>query len=157
LSGQSARAFLFYRGSKSVRNQVLVRPVLLALVACAGCGDQADEFPREAVSGTVTFEDKPLASGMILFLPATGRGDTQAGGPITNGSFNIARAGGPVPGTYTVVITAAAEASSAPPAAPGKELALPKEFVPAKYNTRSKLTAEVKQGAENRFAFALTK
>jgi hypothetical protein len=122
-----------------------------------GCSEPADELPREPVSGTITFEGKPLAKGMIQFIPAAGRGETQAGAPIENGSYSIPQPEGPVPGRYTVVITASEAGAAAPAGPPGREVPSPKELIPAKYNTRSTLTAEVKKGEKNRRDFDLKK
>ena len=35
----------------------------------AGCSQSSDELPREPVSGTVTLDGQPLASGTIQFSP----------------------------------------------------------------------------------------
>jgi hypothetical protein len=139
-----------------MRRQRGIRPVLLALVVWGGCSEPADDLPREAVSGTVTLDRQPLEKGMIQFVPAAGRGETQAGAPIERGSYSIPKREGPVPGRYTVVITAPEGGAAAPGGAPGKEVAVPKERIPAKYNTKSTLTFEVKKGEENRGEFPLT-
>jgi hypothetical protein len=134
-----------------------IGPVLLALVVWGGCADSADDLPREAVSGTVTLDGQPLEKGMIQFIPAVGRGETQAGAPIERGSYSIPKREGPVPGRYMVVITASAGGDAAPGSAPGKAVAVPKELIPAEYNTKSTLSFEVKKGEENRGEFQLKK
>ena len=140
-----------------MRDRQGFRLALVALLVWPGCSEPADDLPREPVSGTVTFEGKPLEKGMIQFLPAVGRGETQAGGPIENGSYAIPQHEGPVPGKYTVVITASAGSTAAPPGAPGKEVAIPKELIPTKYNTKSILRAEVKKGERKPWDFDLKK
>jgi hypothetical protein len=130
---------------------------LLALVVWGGCNEPDDDLPREAVSGTVTLDGQPLEKGMIQLIPAGGRGQTQAGAPIERGSYSIPQREGPVPGRYTVVITAAEGSSTAPAGAPGKEVPIPKELIPAKYNTKSTLALEVKKGEKNRGDFELKK
>ena len=134
-----------------------IRPVLLALAVSGGCAETTDELPREAISGTVTLDGHPLEKGMIQFVPAAGRGETQAGAAIERGSYSIPRGEGPVPGRYTVVITASGDGAPAPAGAPGKEVSIPKEIVPAKYNTKSTLDFEVKKGEDNRANFELKK
>jgi hypothetical protein len=131
--------------------------LILALAAWPGCGGATDDLPREPVYGSVTFEDKPVASGMIQFLPASPEAGTQAGAKIENGSYSVPREGGPVPGKYQVVINASSGDAASPSGAPGKAAPVPKEIIPAKYNTRSELTAEVKKGGGNRFDFELKK
>jgi hypothetical protein len=134
--------------------------VWLVAVVFAGCSSAGDNLPRQAVSGRVTLDGKPLERGTISFQPESGLPTAAAVG-ITAGSYSMARAQGLVPGTYRVLI------SSTPPAAvtidpttgmpppPGKPTPPPKELLPAKYNASSTLSAEVKEAAANRFDFAL--
>jgi hypothetical protein len=133
------------------------RLALLALLSGTACGEPSDKLPREPVRGTVTFDGKPLESGTVVFLPASVQGQTQSGGMIQHGVYDIPRREGPVPGVYTVVITAAAGNAAAPAGAPGKELPIPKQPIPARYNTKSDLKVEVKQGGDNQFNFDLKK
>jgi hypothetical protein len=126
-------------------------------VVSGGCNEPTDELPREAISGTVTLDGRPLEKGMIQFVPAAGRGETQAGAPIDRGSYFIPRPEGPVPGRYTVLITASDGDGTAPAGAPGKQVPVPKELIPAKYNTKSTLTFDVKKGEKNVGDFQLTK
>ncbi len=119
----------------------------------AGCGESGDSLAREAVSGAVTLDGKPLPSGAITFLP-DGPGAPQGGGaPISNGSYSIPKAQGLVAGKYRVAISSAggpAPAGEAPGSAP-----MAKETMPDKYNTKSTLTAEVKAGQSNTLDYKL--
>ena len=72
------------------------------LLTGMGCGD-GDGLPRVAVSGEVTLNESPLASGVISFVPL-GSGPA-TGGAIENGVFKIAEEKGPVPGKYKVRVT----------------------------------------------------
>jgi hypothetical protein len=137
-----------------MRNGCGVRAAFLALLVWTGCGGPIDDLPRESVWGKVSFDGKPLATGAIQFLPDSGPGETQAGAMIRSGSYDIPRQEGPVPGTYRVVITSAVGAAALA-GLPGRELPPPKELIPAKYNTKSDLTAEVKKGGESHFDFDL--
>jgi hypothetical protein len=134
-----------------------LRSAFLAFLFGTGCGEPSDNFPRELVLGKVTFDGRPLEAGMILFLPTAAEGKTQASGLIRDGKYDIPRREGPVPGTYRVVITASAGNAAPPAGAPGKELPMPKELIPARYNTKSDLKVEVKKGGENQFNFDLKK
>ena len=62
---------------------------LAAGLAAPGCAGSEDDLPREAVSGTVTRDGKPLAEGSIQFTPATNVGGAAIGGGslIENGQF----------------------------------------------------------------------
>jgi hypothetical protein len=127
------------------------------LLAAAGCSSQSgDELPREAVSGTVTLDDQPLADGLIQFTPAGGsvEGGTPTGGgsTIKGGSFYISRETGLVPGNYNVAINAAAprgERTKPAQVGAGKAEELAKELIPAKYNAKTTLKTEIKKGGSN--------
>lgn len=138
--------------------------VALAMVALSlqGCG--GDELPREAISGTVTFEDKPLAKGQIQFFPTLQTEHAIASGaPISGGSFSIPRSEGLVPGTYKVSISSEGDppskAKNVEPAGdmPGLGPLHAQELIPLKYNTQTTLTAEVTKGGKNTFEYKLTK
>lgn len=129
------------------------------LLILAGCGDSlapVDNLPRQAVSGTVTLDGQPLAQGKIQFNPVT-----VADGPtafavveIKDGKYAINRVMGPVPGKYKVSISTLTSIKITPGEGPGP---LPKrdpEKVPAQYNTKTTLTAEITSG-ENILPFDL--
>jgi hypothetical protein len=140
-----------------MRNPLGSRLALLAIMSGTGCGEPSDKFPREPVRGTVIFDGKPLKSGTIVFLPTSVPAETQAGGMIQHGVYDIPRREGPVPGVYTVVITASVSNATVPAGAPGNELPIPRQPVPAKYNIKSGLKADVKKGGDNQFNFDLKK
>jgi len=102
-------------------------------------------------------DGKPLASGRIDFQPA-GQGETTAAAAgVTDGSFRIRQNEGPVPGTYKVSITSAPPSDKPPPGGmPGDTPPPPKEPIPAKFNSKTKLTAQVTKGGPNTFTFELT-
>jgi len=128
------------------------------LIGLVGCAEKLDQLPREAISGTVTLDDQPLKDGTIQFLPDATASDeaTFAGGRILEGKFDVPRDQGPTPGRYSVTIISGGTASSGVTAEtiPGEGVPR-KEKIPAKYNTRTKLTAEVKKGGPNTFEFPL--
>lgn len=138
--------------------------VMMSLVWCiilAGCSSSAeDQLPRQPVSGTVTVDDKPLKDGSITFTPDDlGRSDAvTAGAVITEGSYTIPKQGGPTPGKYRVAILGADEApppSKEAPGMPTRPSPTKKPIVPEKYNAKSTLTAEVKNGERNTIDFEL--
>ncbi len=132
----------------------------LAAAVAAGCSSDADELAREAVSGTVTFDGQPLERGAITFVPE-GQVPTQGGASITDGKYSIAKSEGLVAGNYNVAITSplgdAEKAKDAVTNAPGMPPKPPKDLIPAQYNKKSTLKAEVKAGASNVFDFNLEK
>jgi hypothetical protein len=124
----------------------------------AGCGGPADGLPRQAVKGSVTFNGKPLKEGSIQFQPTSPREVTAAGGLIFDGKYAIAKSEGLVPGNYQVIISGIkAEAVATKAELPGESKPAPvvKDPIPAEYNARSKLTAEIKKDAANAFDFDL--
>ena len=114
------------------------------LMACfAGCGKTAPELAP--VTGRITLDGKPLENADILFQP-DGSKPPSTGRTDANGRYELAykRAvmGGRV-GSNTVRITISPEVVANPP------------NIPARYNTESELTKEVKSG-QNEFNFDLT-
>ena len=126
-----------------------LRLVLVGLICVVpglltGCGNS--EF--ETATGTVTFDGQPVANGDILFQPA----DPQYGpdaGKIIDGKFTV-----PVrPGSRKVVIRAVRMV-------PGKKGPMGEDahedYIPANYNDKTTLTADVQPGSKNDFTFPLT-
>ena len=131
------------------------RPAVLAfgLLILLGCSRSAG---RQSLDGTVTFDGAPLAEGSIVFLPQPGTKSPTCGGTISQGQFSITPAGGAACGAFRVEITAIHKT--------GKKVTDPKEgklvdeieqFIPARYNQQSDLTATVSEEGPNRFDFAL--
>ena len=145
-----------------VRSPVPLAAAGLALfIAVGGCGaGSGDNLPRQAVSGKVTVDGKPMERGVISFTP-----DTQASNPVTgggviaDGAYSIPREQGLTPGKYKVSITASdAGTALAPGEAPGgppraKSKSAP--AAPSKSGAPFTAEAEVKSGA-TALDFALT-
>ena len=144
------------------RLRLAIRTVGLipGVLACGGgCGGEpSDGLPRRAVFGSVNFAGNPVASGSIAFDP-DGDGNAQAvsgGAMIRDGSYSIDRASGLTPGTYRVSIRSAGEStplSSEAPGAPPRKA--PRDLIPDKFNSKSTLKVELKEGGTSRFDFDL--
>jgi hypothetical protein len=136
----------------------LVRTLRAAILvgAVAGCGGDGDGIAHEPVSGTVTLDGKPLEKGTITFTPTEG-GEFGAGGVIADGRYKIGRADGPVPGPHAVKVWSRRPTGKKIPSddQPGTFIEETAEVLPARYNDRSELKADVKKGADNRFDFEL--
>ncbi len=136
-----------------------------ALVVMASCGTDDGLGKRYAVSGTVTYNGKPLEKGTISFVSEDLKDNIGATGPITNGSYTLSTGGnddGARAGKYKVTITSkddivakatadfqkesGRENSKFPPQYSAKAEAATKSLIPAGYgDTRTTpLTAEVK-------------
>jgi len=122
-------------------------PLFLILV---GCGKKSDAPQNAEVKGKVTLDGTPVASGKIVF----------DGGPgVPAGEFEIkdgTYAGITQVGAKTVRISAYKDAppQKGPPKGPGYDT-MKVDLLPAKYNTASKETCEVKSGVPNQFNFAV--
>ena len=119
----------------------------------AGCGGSQNA----EVSGTVTFDGKPIENGSIVFLSADGNGPT-TGGTIENGKYSVQNV--PV-GLCKIQIKAAKETTKMKmyddPKAEWVQKA-GEEMLPPKYTDEkaTELNFEVKSG-KNEKDFSLTK
>lgn len=121
-------------------------------ISAAGCGNSDGRFP---VSGDVTLQGQPLASGAIIFEGADG---SRGGTTITDGKYSLPAGQGLMPGIYTVRVSAVqsqAEVTGPPgPEAVAIEKAN-KDVVPDAYNARSTLKHEVGPGKPDDFDIAI--
>jgi len=127
-----------------------------AILAClVGCGQGG----RQPVTGSVSYQGKPLDGAMVSFLATDGSGvitGQVAGALVRDGRFTIPPEQGLEPGVYRVsisapepggVLTPEEKMAGASPRA--------KEGLPEKCNAATTLTAEVKAGGPNHFDFKL--
>jgi len=118
-----------------LRASVPLCEVLLALLILGcGSGDGAAD-----VKGDVTLDGQPLTEGVIHFMPVDGKSRT-ASTFVRDGHFETR-----VPlGKQRVEISCV----KTQPVKPGQmaDSAMGAEIVPAKYNTKSELSLEVKRG-----------
>lgn len=134
-----------------MRSWRLLFPVTLIVfsLCCVGCGDGVESIANLVpVSGTVSFEDKPLPHGTVLFDPVEKPGES-AVGKIVDGKFTMVTtvsAPGVVVGKYRVRIISTEESAVPPNAAP--PFPEPKSLIPKKYNDlkTSGLEIEVVEG-----------
>lgn len=131
--------------------------VSLLVGLAGGCGNKSGP-ERAVVSGKVTLDGVPVESGAISFAPT---GETQgltAGGTITGGEYKLDAERGPIIGTHKVRINAGKKTGrqvQAAMSAPGTMTDEVVEAVPARFNSQTTLTREVKSG-ENKLDFELT-
>lgn len=135
--------------------------VISATVACAailtavGCSSRpADQPPLGRVRGKVTMNGQPLPGVDVVFAPDKGRpsvATTDQVGRYDLSYINTTK--GAKVGPHKVFIRPA-ETSPDEVSGDGLKPAAPRPAVPAKYNKKSELTAEVKAGS-NTIDFAL--
>ncbi|MFM9962748.1 MAG: hypothetical protein ACKV2Q_16180 [Planctomycetaceae bacterium] len=128
--------------------------VVLAMMAL-GCG--SEPFQRGAVQGQITFDGQPVASGTITFVPIGASPGASASGEVVEGQFRILAKQGPSVGIHRVEVLAVRnngqkEAGSPYPA--GTMVDDIEQYIPARYNHKSELQAEVKSG-DNTINFQL--
>ncbi|MCC7085742.1 MAG: hypothetical protein IT427_12135 [Pirellulales bacterium] len=108
----------------------------LSIISQSGCGRRSD---RVIVSGKVTFSGQPVNEGEIRFVPINGTSGPLTIAPIAAGAY-VANSHEGVPvGQHRVEISKFDSTGFVP--APGA--GMPKELLPAKYNSKSQLTLTI--------------
>jgi hypothetical protein len=139
-----------------------IQPLLVALASLlvvGGCGGVGGVPSGESsVSGTVTWQGKPLPLGTISFVPAAGEDLSGSKTTITNGRYELPNPPGLAAGSYKVRIQARgnpkknATVSEPPKGVPDFNPVDPllQEQIPEKYNDETTLTAELAQGSNTK-------
>jgi len=140
-----------------LRSAVLGASLVTAMVPVAGCTGSDNPQGRQSISGEVTLGGKPLDHGSIRFEPQDASIGTSDAAMITQGAYKISVDQGLAPGAYRVFITATAANDDERTADEIMNDPKPagKEMIPAKYNRKSELTAQVSAEDPNQFDFAL--
>jgi hypothetical protein len=127
-----------------VRNGVLFYAAALVL-AVGGCGSKQ----RAEVSGRITLDGEPLASGTINFFPTEGNRGPTAGGIVADGRYHIAGAKGVVRGKNRVAIRGSQKTGRQIVNRDGDATDEVAEIVPAKYNLKTTLVRDVQPETNN--------
>ena len=133
----------------------LRRPALglaaLALATLLGCGGG-----DASVVGNVTLDGTPIDSGAITFVPeGADATSVKVGGGISNGKYSVETGRGLTPGKYKVEFNWKKKTGRKMPTGDGDPIDETKEGLPAKFNTATTYTADVKSGSQT-IDFALT-
>jgi len=117
------------------------------LIACSGCGSRGPATIK--VTGQVMFDGTPVPEGSITFKRGS---DSKAfSGVIKNGAYEVPCE----EGEMVVEITAMREVPGKfDTSNPGVKVPLEEQYIPAKYNTASTLSAKVDSGHKS-FSFDL--
>jgi len=118
-----------------------------ALLALAGC--QKPPPKPVPVNGTVTLDGAPLAEGDVLLLNSAGLAPDTL--PVKGGAFQ----GMAKPGKVRVEIRSYRPAKPPTTPIPQESTPGPENYLPARYNTESTLTAEVTASGLNPSQFDL--
>jgi len=140
-----------------------VRPLAVVLgLSLAGCGGEPP-LARAPVSGAVFAQGQAVQSGVVRFVPIDGTAGPIASTAVDDGFYAFTSENGPVVGKHRVEVVATgylgfdpgdeAAAKRALEATGGK---LPASPVPAGYDRRSPLRADVPAGGVDGLDFLLT-
>ena len=125
--------------------------MILLVLPFAGCGPSEN---RRALTGNVTWQDKPLEKGVITLYPK-GAGST-VGCEIVEGKFSIKGQNGATPGKYRVEIIAFRPTGKTEfDIDQNKPVSIDEQFLPKQFNSASTLEAEVVADKPNIFNFKL--
>lgn len=148
----------FLRRALICSNSVLFLTCLV-IVTMTGCGD--GHPARSPVSGTISYNGKPLKIGSLLFVPV--KGGPPAQGKVKGDGFYVMEtfgtADGVIPGDYKVMITAlTSSGGSGLPEDTVKANAEPVSVIPEWYGDleKSGLLVTVVAGKHNTIDFPLT-
>jgi len=132
-----------------MRRRARFRPFLAVFIACSaalGCSGGREE-PTYDVFGAVTMDGAPLADGFINFESETPDGQPPGSAQITKGKYATkSRAG-------KKKVTITSNKSTGEKDSGGFDITV--NWLPARYNTKSELSAEVTADGENKFDFPL--
>tara|TARA_R110002095_G_scaffold198174_1_gene177596 strand:+ start:765 stop:1133 length:369 start_codon:yes stop_codon:yes gene_type:complete len=118
------------------------------MLLCISSGCSRTEVPASLydAAGEVFVNEKPLESGTITFEPADGKGSVYSG-QIQAGHFSVKTSAG----QKRVSLTASRPSKNLGP--DGKPMS--EQYLPARYNAKTKLTAEVSPDGANAFEFKI--
>lgn len=133
--------------------QIGVFAVMALILSTVGCGGGI-AIERADVTGKVTLDGQPLESGSVTFLPTKIKTGVPATAEIKNGVFSLTAENGATVGSNRVEITSIKKTGKVSNF-DGIQTEETVQIIPAKFNSESELTTEVKAGA-NQPEFALT-
>ncbi|VTS02021.1 hypothetical protein [Tuwongella immobilis] len=121
---------------------LLVSMFGIGLVGCT-----PPPLPRCELQGTLLLDEKPVEAGTVSLISTTAKDGPSYGGPIQNGKYRIYADTGLQPGTYRVEIRwSKPTGEKNPDAGYGQSADIFAEAIPAKYNSESTLTVEIREG-----------
>jgi hypothetical protein len=131
--------------SRLHRNRELVGTsiVCMGILLFCGCGSSAH---IASVSGHVTLDGKAIEQGSILLAAVEGDKRFVTNAEIRNGEYRIEKARGPAVGVNRVEIHAAKKTGRLVSVGLGGDASEMVEAIPAKFNSASTLTVDIKAG-----------
>lgn len=137
------------------RDMFVKRPRLFLglLLVVVGCGKSAGD--RVGISGTVTFDGQPVQSGSISFRPSESTRGPSAGAAIVDGAFVVPADKGVAAGQYRVEILGTRKTGRSFNDPVFGATDVDEQYIPARYNNRSELTADIRADNSNLLHFDL--
>lgn len=141
------------------RERMIWFAVTVALLNIFGCGAQPGMSPTARVSGTVTYQGKPIEGVNVAFVPSSGR--PASGVTDTSGRFTLSTFGngdGAVLGSHKVAFAEMPDDTQPMPGEPGwdkwksRKARFAKKYADPE---QSGFTAEVQAGKRHQFTFDL--
>jgi len=126
---------------------VLLLALFTTLPGCSG-GPEGEALPLHKVTGTVQFDGKPLAQGVLVADPADDRG-TPVQASITDGKFELQAPEGAKKIRITSNSTTGEKDEYGEP--------IDNQLIPGKYNADTTLEKTVEANDTNKWEFALDK
>jgi hypothetical protein len=116
----------------------------LTVGVLTGCG--GDRGPERAVvSGTVSYNGKPVPEGMVRFMPGADSQAPIAGATITDGKYHVDMHGGVPVGSPRVSIEAYRWDKSQP--SRFSDVGARIQYIPKHFNVDTQLTIEIEPGS----------
>jgi hypothetical protein len=131
--------------SPSTLTRKLIAFAAFGFTIVAGCSRSTDEVE---VTGSIKWNGKPLSNGMIVLQPQSPN-QAPSGGKIADGVFHLRTK----PGKMHVEIEAVRETGQKD-SETGTMLG--EMYIPARYNRKTELEANVTRDGKNHFEFDLT-
>jgi len=132
-------------GSYASRTLCLFMVCAGAVVVLVGCrGNEGPE--RVVVSGTVTYQGKPIKQGLIRFIPDANSQVPASGAEIIEGRYRADSHGGVAVGTHRIEIEGYREVSASMRDMPSN-FAPPPNYLPGRYNVNSELRITIDPGS----------
>jgi hypothetical protein len=134
------------------RSAIVAIAIGCAALFASGCGGPK----RLPVHGFVTLDGKPLPFGYITLAPKGNTSSPTAGAKIVDGKFSIASGVGLLAGEFRVEITASRPTNKTIRTPRGVFSNVDEQYLPARYNNRSELSAKIKPNGADPLSFNLT-
>lgn len=117
-----------------------------ALTTAVFSGCSGDRGPQRAVvSGTVSYNGKPVPEGMIRFMPDADSQTPIAGAPIADGKYHVDMHGGVPVGAQRVSIEAYRYDTSQP--SRFSDMGARIQYLPTQYNVDTQLKINIEPGS----------